>query len=172
MGPQKKSLLITDKDKKITAYHESGHAILGKKLEHCEEVQEVSIIPRGMAAGYTMSRPDTDDSHLTYGKLNDEIAMIMGGRIAEEIFMDDISTGASNDIQQATKLARKMVTEYGMSEKLGFINLASDGEVFIGKDYQQTLTYSQETAKIIDEEIGKILDSNYKKAKRTYLRRI
>ena len=165
MGPQKKSRLITEKDKKITAYHESGHAILGKKLEHCEEVQEVSIIPRGMAAGYTMSRPDSDDNHLTLGKLNDEIAMIMGGRIAEELFMEDISTGASNDIQKATEIARRMVTEWGMSKKFGFMNLGSSEEVFIGKDYKTKNNFSEKTSAEIDGEIQEILKYNYKRAK-------
>ncbi len=165
MGPQKKSLLVTDKDKRITAYHESGHAILGKKLEHCEDVQEVSIIPRGMAAGYTMSRPDSDDSHMTYGKLNDEIAMIMGGRIAEEVFMDDISTGASNDIQKATDIAKRMVTEWGMSDKFGFMNLGQKEEIFVGRDYQTKNSYSEKTASEIDAEIHKILKYNYNRAK-------
>ena len=166
MGPQKKSLLVTDKDKKITAYHESGHAILAKKLANCEDVQEVSIIPRGMAAGYTMSRPDSDDNHLTYGKLNDEIAMIMGGRIAEEVFMDDISTGASNDIQKATEIAKRMVTEWGMSERFGFMNLGTKGEIFVGRDYQTKTTYSEKTASEIDGEIHKILQNNYNRAKK------
>lgn len=165
MGPQKKSMLVTDKDKKITAYHESGHAILAKKLEHCEDVQEVSIIPRGMAAGYTMSRPDSDDSHMTLGKLNDEIAMIMGGRIAEEVFMDDISTGASNDIQKATEIAKRMVTEWGMSQKFGFMNLGAKEEIFVGRDYQTKNSYSEKTASEIDEEIQNILKYNYTRAK-------
>lgn len=165
MGPQKKSLLVTDKDKRITAYHESGHAILGKKLKNCEDVQEVSIIPRGMAAGYTMSRPDNDDSHMTYGKLNDEIAMIMGGRIAEEVFMEDISTGASNDIQKATDIAKRMVTEWGMSEKFGFMNLGQKEEIFVGRDYQTKNSYSEKTAADIDAEIHKILTYNYNRAK-------
>jgi len=166
MGPQKKSVLVTEKDKLITAYHESGHAILGKKLKNCENVQEVSIIPRGMAAGYTMSRPDNDDNHMTLGKLNDEIAMIMGGRIAEEIFMDDISTGASNDIQKATSIARKMVTEWGMSDKFGFMNLGQSQEIFVGRDYQTKNNYSDKTSYEIDEEIRKILQYNYDRAKK------
>lgn len=165
MGPQKKSMLVTDKDKKITAYHESGHAILAKKLNNCEDVQEVSIIPRGMAAGYTMSRPDSDDSHMTLGRLNDEIAMIMGGRIAEEVFMDDISTGASNDIQKATDIAKRMVTEWGMSEKFGFMNLGQKEEIFVGRDYQTKNSYSEQTASEIDQEIHKILKYNYTRAK-------
>ena len=165
MGPQKKSWLITERDKKITAYHEAGHAILAKKLEYSEEVQEVSIIPRGNAAGYTMSRPDSDDSHMTFNKLNDRIAELMGGRISEEIIFKDISTGASNDIKQATNIATKMVTEWGMS-KLGFIEFGTDQEVFIGRDYQAKNTYSEKTAGEIDGEIRRILDENYKRAKK------
>ena len=164
MGPQKKSRLVTDRDKKITTYHESGHAILGKLLKNCDEVQEVSIIPRGMAAGYTMSRPSDDDNHLTYNKLNDQIAMTMGGRIAEEIVFGDISTGASNDIQQATDLARKMVTEWGMSKRLGFIGYDISAQPFLGRDYQNQSKYSEETASIIDEEIRQILSFNYDRA--------
>ena len=165
MGPQKKSLMVTERDKKITAYHESGHAILGKKLEHCEEVQEVSIIPRGSAGGYTMSRPLTDDNYLTFGKLNDEIAMMMGGRIAEEMFMDDITTGASNDIQKATEVARKMVTEWGMSDKFRFMNLGSSTEIFVGRDYKTKNEYSDKTSYDVDVEVQKILKYNYDRAK-------
>ena len=164
MGPQKKSRLVTDRDKKITTYHEAGHAIVAKLLKHCDEVQEVSIIPRGMAAGYTMSRPSEDDSHMTINKLNDQIAMAMGGRIAEEIVFKDISTGASNDIQQATDIARKMVTEWGMSSKLGFIGYDISAQPFLGRDYNNQSKYSEETASIIDEEIRKILKYNYDRA--------
>lgn len=164
MGPQKKSLIITDKDKLITAYHESGHAIIGKMLSHCENVQEVSIIPRGNAAGYTMSRPDNDDNHMGKLKLNDTIAMMMGGRIAEELYMEDISTGASNDIKRATELARKMVTAWGMSDKFGFMNFSSEEEIFVGRDYQSKNNYSEKTQSEIDEEIKKILDYNYERA--------
>ena len=166
MGPQKKSRLVTDRDKKITTYHEAGHAILGKLLPNCDEVQEVSIIPRGMAAGYTMSRPSEDDHHMTYNKLNDQIAMTMGGRLAEEIVFGDISTGASNDIQQATDLARKMVTEWGMSKRLGFIGYDTSTQPFLGRDYQNQSKYSEETASIIDEEIREILSYNYERAKK------
>ena len=165
MGPQKKSLLVTENDKIITAYHESGHAIVGKLLENCEEVQEVSIIPRGMAAGYTMSRPDNDDNHMGKNKLSDMIAMMMGGRLSEELFMKDISTGASNDIEKATNIARKMVTTWGMSEKFGFMSFTSEGEVFVGRDYQEKKSYSEETAHLIDSEIKRILDTNYARAK-------
>ena len=166
MGPQKKSLLVTEKDKLITAYHESGHAIVGKMLENCEEVQEVSIIPRGMAAGYTMSRPDTDDNHMGKNKLNDTIAMMMGGRLSEELFMEDISTGASNDIKRATQLARKMVVDWGMSEKFGFMSFGSEEEIFVGRNYQNKNEYSETTASQIDAEVKKILDYNYERARK------
>ena len=164
MGPQKKSHVMTEKDRKITAYHESGHAILAKKLEHCDEVQEVSIIPRGMAGGYTLSRPDNDDRHMTYNKLCDQISMSMGGRLAEEIVFGDISTGASSDIGHATDLARKMVTEWGMS-RLGFIRFGSTNEVFIGRDYQTQNNYSEKYAAEIDAEISRIIKECYDKAK-------
>ena len=164
MGPQKKSHLVTERDKKITAYHESGHTILHKLLPNTDDVQEVSIVPRGMAGGYTMSRPDNDDNYATYGKLNDMICTLMGGRIAEEVIFKDITTGASNDIEKATKLARRMVTQFGMSSKLGFINLGSTSEIFIGRDYQNQVEYSEKTAGIIDEEVQKILSENYAKA--------
>jgi len=165
MGPQKKSRIITDTDKRITACHESGHAIIGKVLTHCDVVQEVSIIPRGMAAGYTLSRPDNDESHMSYNKLIDNITMMLGGRVAEEIFIKDISTGAQNDIERATKIARKMVTEWGMSGELGPINYGSTNEVFLGRDYQNQVNYSEQTASKIDEEIKGIINRCYKKAK-------
>ena len=164
MGPQKKSRVMTERDRQITAYHESGHAILHKMLPYSDDVQEVSIVPRGMAGGYTMSRPETDDNYLTINKINNMIAVCMGGRIAEDLIFHDISSGASNDIEQATKLARKMVTQFGMSEKLGFINLGSTSEVFIGRDYQEKSIYSEETAKIIDQEVERILKENYEQA--------
>ncbi len=163
MGPQKKSRVVTEADKRITAFHEAGHAIVGKKLKHCDEVQEVSIIPRGMAAGYTLSRPDNDENHMTYNKLTDLITMMLGGRVAEEIVIKDITTGASNDIQRATQIARKMVTEWGMSS-LGTVNYGSSNEVFLGRDYQSQVNYSEKTASDIDSEIRKIIDECYKKA--------
>ena len=164
MGPQKKSLLVTERDKKITTYHEAGHAILGKILPNCDEVQEVSIIPRGMAAGYTMSRPNEDDNHVTYNRLLDQIAMCMGGRIAEELVFGDISTGAQNDIKQASEIARKMVTEWGMSKELGFVGYDTATEPFLGRDYQNQSKYSEKTAAIIDSEIRGILKGCYDKA--------
>ena len=166
MGPQKRSHITSEKDKKITAYHESGHAILHKLLPDTDEVHEVSIIPRGTAGGYTMSRPEKDEAYMTYQKLNSMICTAMGGRIAEDLIFGDITTGASSDIEQATKIARKMVTQFGMSKKLGFVNLGSTSEVFIGRDYQNHLSYSEKTAGTIDEEISKILADNYKKAQK------
>lgn len=164
MGPQKKSRLVTEKDKKITAYHEAGHAILAKLFDSGDNVHEVSIIPRGMAGGYTSTRPSDDDEHFTFNRLNNKICMIMGGRVAEELIFNDITAGASSDISQATNIARKMVTEWGMSKKLGFMNLGKSSEVFIGRDYQTQKVYSETTAAIIDQEIKEILDENYKKA--------
>ncbi|NCB48149.1 MAG: ATP-dependent zinc metalloprotease FtsH [Clostridia bacterium] len=165
MGPQKRSRIITDSDKRITACHESGHAIIGKVLEHCDVVQEVSIIPRGMAAGYTISRPDNDESHMSYNKLMATITQLLGGRASEEILIKDISTGAQNDIERATKIARKMVMEWGMSVKLGPLNFASNSEVFIGRDYQTHVTYSENTASEIDKEVKMIIDKCFEDAK-------
>ena len=163
-GPAKKSRLITESDKRITAYHESGHAIVAKLMKHCDDVHEVSIIPRGMAAGYTITLPENDDNHMTKGKLLDDIAMMLGGRAAEEIVIQDISTGASNDIQRATQLARKMVTEWGMSDSIGNMYLGSSEEVFLGRDYQSHLNYSEEVAAKIDEEVKTIIDTKYQVA--------
>ena len=163
-GPAKKSRVVTEADKRITAYHESGHAIVAKLMKHCDSVHEVSIIPRGQAAGYTITLPDNDDNHLTRGKLLDNIAMLLAGRAAEELVIQDISTGASNDIQRASQLARKMVTEWGMSEEIGNMYLGASEEVFLGRDYQTQLNYSDAVAAKIDEEIKKILDAQYKVA--------
>ena len=164
-GPQKKSRLITATDKRITAYHEAGHAIIARVLPNCDEVQEVSIIPRGMAAGYTLTRPSTDDSHVTKAKLNDMITMMLGGRAAEEIVIHDISTGASNDIQRASGIARKMVTEWGMSEKVGNIFLGGNSEeVFLGRDYGQHVVLSDKMVGVVDDEIKMLLDNGYKRA--------
>ncbi|MBD5092086.1 MAG: ATP-dependent zinc metalloprotease FtsH [Clostridiales bacterium] len=163
-GPAKRSRLVTETDKRITAYHESGHAIVAKLMKHCDSVHEVSIIPRGMAAGYTITLPENDDNHMTKGKLLDNIAMLLAGRAAEEIVIKDISTGASNDIQRASKLARKMVTEWGMSDTLGNMYLGASEEVFLGRDYQTQLNYSDEVAAKIDEEVKRILDAQYKVA--------
>jgi cell division protease FtsH len=163
-GPAKKSRVVTESDKRITAYHESGHAIVAKLMKHCDSVHEVSIIPRGQAAGYTITLPDNDDNHMTRGKLLDNIAMLLAGRAAEELVIQDISTGASNDIQRASQLARKMVTEWGMSDEIGNMYLGASEEVFLGRDYQTQLNYSDAVAAKIDEEVKKILDAQYQVA--------
>ena len=166
MGPQKKSRVVTEADKKCTAYHEAGHAVLAKLCEKTENVHEVSIIPRGMAAGYTLTRPENDDMDYTVKKLNDMICMMLGGRVAEEIVIQDVSAGASNDIKRVSQIARKMVTEWGMSEKLGPIAYASDGPVFIGRDFEERTTYSEETSVVIDEEVKSIVSTAYTRAKK------
>ena len=166
LGPQKKSRLVTETDKRITAYHESGHAILARLLPHCDPVHEVSIIPRGQAAGYTMTRPDTDDNHLTKAKLLDDIVMTLGGRVAEELIIKDISAGASGDIQAVSKRARYMVSEWGMSDKVGPISYASDKEIFIGRDMASHVSYSEATAAVIDEEVQKIIMDALEKARK------
>ena len=164
MGPQKKSRLVTEVDKRITAYHESGHALVAKFSPHCDPVHEVSIIPRGNAAGYTMLRPDDDNDHMTVNKLKDNLAMGMGGRAAEELVIQDVSTGAVGDIKQATDTARKMVMEWGMSDKLGPVYYGSNQEVFLGRDYQSTHTYSEDVASKIDAEVSKLVDAAHKTA--------
>ncbi len=165
MGPQKKSRLLTEHERKLTAYHESGHTIVAKLMKHCEDVQEVSIIPRGNAGGYTMSRPENDDMTMSYNKACDTISMSMGGRIAEEIIFKDISSGASSDIQHATRIARAMVYDWGMSKKIGFMSLGDSSEVFIGRDYQTRNNFSEKLAGLADDEVQAILNSCYKKAK-------
>ena len=166
MGPAKRSRLVTETDKRITAYHESGHAILAKLLPNCDPVHEVTIVPRGQAAGFTMTLPDNDDSHILKNKLLDDIVMSLGGRVAEEIIIKDVSAGASGDIQAVTKRARLMVTEWGMSEKVGLINYGSDKEVFIGRDMASHVTYSEQTAALIDSEIKRIVDEALAKARK------
>ena len=165
MGPQKRSYVLSDEDKRITAVHESGHAIIGKCIVTNDTIHEVSIVPRGGAGGYTMSRPEKDEKHVMKNKLLANITMMLGGRTAEKLFLYDISTGASNDIERATSIARAMVTEWGMSEKLGLIHLGSEStEVFIGRDYAKRNEYSEATASQIDDEVKKILDECSKKA--------
>lgn len=158
MGPAKKSRLVTEHDKRITAYHEAGHAILACSLKNCEPVHEVTIIPRGMAAGFTMTRPENDNEHVSKAYLLDNITMTLGGRIAEELVIEDYCTGASGDIKALTERCRKMVTEWGMSEKVGLLYYGGDQEVFVGRDYHSTQGYSEETAALIDEEVRRIVD--------------
>lgn len=171
IGAEKRSKVISEKDKKITAYHEAGHAILFHVLPDVGPVHTVSIIPTGVgAAGYTMPLLEQDELHMTKGRMLQNIMVSLGGRIAEEIIFDDITTGASQDIKQATSMARAMVTEYGMSEKLGMINYGGDNnEVFIGRDLAHTRTYSEEVASEIDSEVKRIIDECYAKAKQIIL---
>ena len=155
MGPEKKSRKMSDKARRLTAYHESGHAIAGKFLKNVDPVHYITIIPRGAAGGFTLFRPQEDlENFKSRAEMYESIVMALGGRIAEELFLDDISTGASGDIQQATAIAKDMVMRYGMSERLGPILFdSSDHSIFIGRDFGTTKSYSEETAGVIDEEI-------------------
>ncbi len=165
VGPEKKSRVVTDEDKKVTAYHEAGHAIVALKMPHCDPVHEVSIIPRGAAAGYTMTMPDTDDNHVSRGKILDEICMCMGGRVAESIALDDVCTGAIGDLKRASELARRMVIEFGMSDAIGPVFLGGDTEVFIAKDWGHQRNYSEEVAAKVDAEMRRILEEQFDRAK-------
>jgi cell division protease FtsH len=166
MGPQKKSRVVTESDKRCTAYHEAGHAILACLCKHCDPVHEVSIIPRGHAAGYTMTRPETDDNDISYNKLVDNICMSLGGRVAEELVIQDVTTGASADLRHVSDIARRMVTQWGMSDKLGLVAYDSDQPVFMGMEYghQNRGGYSQETAATIDEEIRRLISEAHERA--------
>ena len=166
MGPQKKSRVVTESDKRCTAYHEAGHAVLACLCKHCDPVHEVSIIPRGRAAGYTMTRPETDDNDVSYNKLVDNICMSLGGRVAEELVIQDVTTGASADLQHVSDIARRMVTQWGMSDKLGLVAYDSDQPVFMGMEYgnQSRGGYSQETASTIDAEIRRLISEAHTRA--------
>ncbi|WP_330372714.1 ATP-dependent zinc metalloprotease FtsH [Lachnoclostridium phytofermentans] len=167
IGTEKKSRVISDKEKKITAYHEAGHAILFHVLPDVGPVYTISIIPTGGAAGYTMPLPEKDEMFNTRGKMRQDIIVSLGGRIAEELIFDDITTGASQDIKMATKTARSMVTRYGFTESIGMVNYENDDEeVFIGRDLAHTKNMSEAVASKIDEEVKKIIDECYKEAKR------
>lgn len=164
-GPEKKSRVVTADDQRITAYHEAGHAIVMEYLHNGEEVHEISIIPRGMAAGYTISFPMDENQHMTRGKLVDRIAGLLGGRAAEKVALEDICTGASNDIERATSIAKKMVTEWGMSEHLGPMAFGTgNSEVFLGKDFGHQRDYSEEVASIIDKEVRSIVEQSFEHA--------
>ena len=165
MGTEKKSHVVKERDKLITSYHEAGHAIVSYHLETQDPVHQISIIPRGMAAGYTMYIPTEEKGHISRKYLLEEICSMLGGRAAEEITQDDICTGASNDMERATDIARKMVTKYGMSEKLGPVTYGTDNnEVFLGRDFSSTPNYSEKIAAEIDSEINSIITTQYTKA--------
>ncbi|MGN1310775.1 MAG: ATP-dependent zinc metalloprotease FtsH [Clostridia bacterium] len=162
MGPEKKSRVRSDKENKLTAYHEAGHAVVSKFLPTQDTVHEISIVPRGMAGGYTMYRPEEDKNYMAKSEMEESIVSLLGGRVAESLVLGDISTGASNDIERATKIARDMVTKYGMSDALGTITFGSgQEEVFLGRDWTQTRNFSEETAAKIDIEVKSIIDKAY-----------
>ena len=165
MGTEKKSHVVRDKDKMITSYHEAGHAIVSYFLPTQDPVHQISIIPRGMAAGYTMYLPTDEKGHTSRNQILEQICSLLGGRAAEQLTQDDVCTGASNDIQRATELARKMVTRFGMSDKLGLVVYGDDNnEVFLGRDFSSTPNYSEKTAATIDEEIETVVMKQYEKA--------
>ena len=165
MGPEKKSRVRSEKENRLVAYHEAGHAVVSRFLPTQDAVHQISIVPRGMAGGYTMYRPTEDKSFMSKSEMLENIISLLGGRVAEAIILDDISTGASNDIERATKIARAMVTKYGMSDRVGAVMYGGDQEeVFLGRDFAHSKEYSEETAGIIDEEVKKIIDNAYRNA--------
>jgi cell division protease FtsH len=167
MGPEKKTRVRSEKENKLVAYHEAGHAVVSRFLPTQDPVHQISIVPRGMAGGYTMYRPTEDKNFMSKSEMEENIVSLLGGRVAEKLILNDISTGASNDIERATKIARNMVTRYGMSDRIGTLTLGStQDEVFLGRDFAQSKEYSEETAAIIDEETKKIVDSAYKQAEK------
>ncbi len=165
VGVEKKSRIVTEKEKRLTSYHEGGHAIINKVLVSQGPVHQISIIPRGMAGGFTLSLPQEDKNYMSKNEMFEEIVSLLGGRVAEAICLDDISTGASNDIQRATAIAKKMVTKYGMSDRLGPIDFGGHEEVFLGRDFTSQRSYSEETAAEIDREVKSIVDRAYENAK-------
>ena len=173
MGPEKKSRVRSEKENKLVAYHEAGHAVVSRFLPTQDAVHQISIVPRGMAGGYTMYRPNEDKSFMSKGEMQENIISLLGGRVAEKLILDDISTGASNDIERATKIARAMVTQYGMSDRIGPMTLGvGQEEVFLGRDLAQSKEYSEETASVIDEEVKSIIDTAYKTAEEILRRNI
>ncbi len=165
-GPEKKSRVVTEKERKLTAYHEAGHAITHHLCEAVDKVHQISIVPRGMAGGYTMSLPDEDRSYVTKVQMEEQIVTLLGGRVAEHLVLDDISTGASNDLQRATQIARNMVTRYGFSERLGPVVYGTDqNETFLGRDLNTSRNYSETVAAEIDDEIRSLLDSGFARAR-------
>jgi len=165
LGPERKSRIMSDKEKKITAFHEVGHAIVGHLLPGCDPIHKVSIVSRGMAGGVTWSRPDEEKNYVSRSSFEDDIAMALGGYVAEESFFGETSTGPSSDLQKATKLARNMITKYGMSD-LGPIVFGDDNqEVFLGKDFGHVRNYSEQYAAKVDEMIKGVIEKSYKKAK-------
>ena len=165
MGPEKKTRVRSEKENKLVAYHEAGHAVVSRYLPTQDPVHQISIVPRGMAGGYTMYRPTEDKSFMSKTEMEENIVSLLGGRVAEALILNDISTGASNDIERASQIARNMVTKYGMSSKIGTVMFGGgQGEVFLGRDFAQTKDYSEETAALIDEEVKRIIETAYNRA--------
>ena len=160
-GPEKKSKLRTEKTNRLTAYHEAGHAVVSRLLDKYDKVHEISIIPRGMAGGYTMHLPDEDKDYISKSDLENDMITLLGGRVAEKLVLGDISTGAKNDIDRVSNIARKMVMEYGMSEEIGTISFGGDNEVFLGRDFTKSRNFSEELGSKIDREVKKIVDKAY-----------
>ena len=166
MGPEKKTRVRSEKENRLVAYHEAGHAVVSHYLTTQDPVHQISIVPRGMAGGYTMYRPTEDKSFMSKTEMEENIVSLLGGRVAEALILNDVSTGASNDIERATKIARSMVTQYGMSDRIGTITLGQgQEEVFLGRDLAHAKEYSEETAAVIDEETKRIVDTGYNRAK-------
>ena len=165
-GPEKKSRVISPKERKLTAYHEAGHAVVARCIPDSDPVHQVTIIPRGRAGGFTMTLPKEDKNYETKSSMKNAIVHLLGGRVAEQLTLDDISTGASNDIMRATEIARDMVTKYGFSEKIGTVNYSNSEEVFLGNDFTTHKNYSDEVAREIDAEVKRIIDEAYKEAER------
>lgn len=167
LGPEKRSRVISEEEKKLTAYHEAGHAIVSRFLKNHDTVHQISIIPRGSAGGYTMYKPNEDKSYHSKKEMEEHIVSLLGGRVAEKLVLDDISTGASSDIERATKIARAMVMQYGMSDKLGPLTFGvNQEEVFLGRDFNNQRNYSEKVAAEIDEEVRNIVIKGYNEAQR------
>ena len=165
MGPEKKSRVRSEKENRLVAFHEAGHAVVSRFLPTQDTIHQISIVPRGLAGGYTMYRPDEDKNFMSKSQMEETIVSLLGGRVAEQLVLDDISTGASNDIERASRIARDMVTKYGMSETIGTITFGSgQEEIFLGRDFAQTKNFSEETSSLIDKEVKRIIDRAYKTA--------
>lgn len=163
-GTEKKSRVVSDHERRLTAYHEAGHAIIGRVLPNMDPVHQISIIPRGMAGGYTMHIPTEDRSYMSKSRMLDSMVALLGGRVAESLVLKDISTGAKNDIDRVSRIARAMVTEYGMSEKVGTISFGEDQEVFLGRDFSKSKNFSEKMGELIDDEVKELVDTAYKRA--------
>lgn len=163
-GTEKKSRVVSDHERRLTAYHEAGHAIIGRVLPNMDPVHQISIIPRGMAGGYTMHMPTEDRSYMSKSRMMDSMVALLGGRVAESLVLKDISTGAKNDIDRVSRIARAMVTEYGMSDKVGTISFGEDQEVFLGRDFSKSKNFSEKMGELIDDEVKELVDNSYKRA--------